>query len=400
MLCVWVPIWHVMWVSRYHVWRHDMCLCSATHYVLCAYTYAPRICTYMPLCMCAHIHMWCTHRTYMFTTCVLDSRYQIIGGYLDTMVWDMISMWSNICSMWYCITCMECTYTRICPCTCMHTYIPYVHTLLTWQHHVIMESIWPSGCWYRHPIPYTWYVCKYLQICCFVHIRVVAHMALYAPSRMHIRIMVEMHTSWYAMDTYIATQSVYLDAHHQMQTSSSRPCDVACDDMWVHSVSTPDGLVHGICPVWPFGALWGCVHTCYAYHRHGETLDMEDMGYVSRYPRSLKLANFLDFGILGKIRNFTKSMDFMISAHLGTILDPILGTIWTSFWDGLYMVVGYHVLMHHLAAPVCTLRGLRCVHVGLWTSSWRGPESRPDSALWGYISSLVWYPYWVPILTP
>ena len=56
-------------------------------------------------------------------------------------------------------------------------------------------------------------------------------MALYAPSRMHIRIMVEMHTSWYAMDTYIATQSVYLDAHHQMQTSSSRPCDVACDDM-------------------------------------------------------------------------------------------------------------------------------------------------------------------------
>ena len=103
------------------------------------------------------------------------------------------------------------------------------------------------------------------------------------------------------------------------------------------------------------------MHTCYAYHRHGETLDMEDMGYVSRYPRSLKLANFLDFGILGKIRNFTKSMDFMISAHLGTILDPILGMIWTSFgtvctwwWGTMYSCIIWQPLYDPLrGSDVC-----------------------------------------------
>ena len=103
--------------------------------------------------------------------CILDTRYLSIGGYHDIMVWDMISMWSNICNMWYYITCMECTYTRICPCTCMHTHISYVHTLLTWLHHIIMNPIWSSGCCIRCQIPYTWYVCKYHQICHFVPIR-------------------------------------------------------------------------------------------------------------------------------------------------------------------------------------------------------------------------------------
>ena len=74
----------------------------------------------------------------------------------------------------------------------------------------------------------------------------------------------------------------------------------------------------------PYMALWGtlgCVHTCGAYHRHGETMDRQIWWYVNGYPRSWKLANFMDFGILVKIQNFTKSMDFMISV-----------LIWVPFW--------------------------------------------------------------------
>ena len=86
-------------------------------------------------------------------------------------------------------------------------------------------------------------------------------------------------------------------------------------------------------------------------HMRMHTTDMVKP-WIRRYgvcvwiPQYHEIGQFPDFGILDQIQNLTKSMDFMISAHLGTILDPILARYGHLLWRYWYRVWMDPVLMH------------------------------------------------------
>ena len=69
-------------------------------------------------------------------------------------------------------------------------------------------------------------------------------------------------------------------------------------------------------PVRAIRGVWTRMEHAADMANHGSMV----LGCVNRYPGNTKIMDFVD---LDQIQDFTESVDFMTSAHLGINLDPI-----------------------------------------------------------------------------